>query len=65
MVIRVKQKKNTTMKKIYNSPLIKIVKVGPMLMSVTSQVHIGSNYNGSADIESRRGGSIWDDEEEY
>ena len=54
------------MKKTYKNPTIKIVKIKPaLLLSGSEQINVGSNYNGSATIESRRNrGSIWDDEEE-
>lgn len=55
------------MKKIYNSPSTKVVKIGPMQMIAASDsVGVSStNYNGSTTVESRRGGTwYYDDEEE-
>ena len=54
------------MKKTYIDPTIKIVKIKPaLLLSGSEQIKVGSNYDGTTTIESRRNrGSIWDDEEE-
>ena len=60
-------KRNTTMKKIYQNPEIKTVKVQTAKMVATSTTQIGvseTNYNGSSTVESRNGGSFWDDDEE-
>ena len=51
------------MKKIYQNPEIKIVKVQPTLMQAASP-----GYGGTTDAvsgnASRQGGSFWDDDEE-
>ena len=52
------------MKKIYKSPVITIVKVGPILMTETSIGISSTHYDGSTIIESRRG-DFWDDEDDY
>jgi hypothetical protein len=51
------------MKKIYVSPSLNVVKVELAQMVATS-IAIGNNYNGSSEIESRRGGSDWDDDDD-
>ncbi len=52
------------MKKTYQNPVIKIIQVKPMLLTGGSTtIGIGSNYNGSSDIESRQS-TFWDDDEE-
>lgn len=53
------------MKKIYVSPSLKVVKV-ELTQMIADSIRISeSNYNGSTDIESRRGGgSVWDDDDD-
>ena len=57
-------KKKTAMKKIYQIPEMKVVKVqtARMIAASTAEMY-GKNAEG--DGLSRRGGSLWDDDEEY
>lgn len=48
------------MKKIYSSPVIKIVSIRPQQM-IAASVQIGSDYSGGA-VGARRGDSFWDDD---
>ena len=50
------------MKKIYQNPAIKIIKVQPASMIATSQIDTGDYAGG--EIQSRRGGSFLEDENE-
>ena len=55
------------MKKIYVSPTVMVVAVTMQKMIAASnenEISIGDNYSGGT-IGSRRGGSLWDDDEEY
>ena len=53
------------MKKIYQSPELKVVKIQSCQMIAASEyIQIGSRYDGSTTIESRRGGDNWDEDEE-
>ena len=55
------------MKKTYINPDIKVMKIEAARMIATS-TELGvseTNYNGSTSVESRRGNSFWDDEEEW
>ncbi len=51
------------MKKNYQAPEISIANVQLQQMIASSAVGIGGDYNGDA-IQSRRGGSAWDDDDE-
>ena len=50
------------MKKIYQNPTIKIVKIQTQQMLAES-VDVGTTYNGET-VLSRRDRSVWDDEDE-
>lgn len=53
------------MKKIYINPDLKIVKIQTSKMFATSEyINVGENVTTASGAESRRGGSIWDDEDE-
>lgn len=53
------------MKKIYQTPTTTVVNVKLQQMIAGSEkINVGQSYNGSSTIESRRGGSVWDDDEE-
>ena len=52
------------MKKIYQNPEIKVVMLKPMKMIAASIMLGSSSYNGSDAIQSRRGNSFWDDDDE-
>jgi hypothetical protein len=53
------------MKKTYQIPTTTVVNVKPQLMTETSNsIKVGVSYNGTDAIQSRRGGSVWDDDEE-
>lgn len=52
------------MKKTYQNPTIKIVKIQTVNMIAESPMRIGSEYQSGDAVLSRRGGSSWDDEEE-
>ena len=66
MVIHVLYKKKTTMKKIYNSPKIFVVKVESNQMICESAVLDKSqSITNSEGFGSRGGGSFWDDDEDF
>ena len=55
------------MKKTYQNPEIKVVKVQTaQMIAASTEVGVGSNYDPetSGAIQSRRGGSLWDDDDE-
>lgn len=54
------------MKKTYKNPTLTVVKLQPArILAGSEKIGVGSNYNGSATIESRRGRfSDWEEEEE-
>ncbi|MBR2237896.1 MAG: hypothetical protein IJ887_08500 [Prevotella sp.] len=55
------------MKKTYMKPFILLTNVGARQMICNSQPQLLINRNGSVEagsVESRRGSSIWDDDEE-
>lgn len=55
------------MKKTYIIPEIKIVKIGVAQM-IAASTELGvseTHYDGTTSVESRKFGSIWDDDEEY
>ena len=55
------------MKKTYMKPYILLTNVGARQMICNSQLQLLINRNGSVEagsVESRRGSSIWDDDEE-
>ena len=54
------------MKKIYESPVTKVlnVELNQMIAASTQEVKVGGSYNGGA-IGSRCGNDMWDDEEDY
>jgi hypothetical protein len=64
---KTKNKKGTTiMKKTYMQPAILLTKVAAQQMICTSNPDVTIKQNESVDagsVESRRGGSFWDDEE--
>ncbi len=47
------------MKKTYNSPSMKVVKIALHQMVAESTIKLGASYNGSATIESRED-NAWD-----
>ena len=51
------------MKKIYQNPEIKVIKV-QLAQMITESIGFGNNYNGTKQIESRNSGSLWDDDAE-
>lgn len=52
------------MKKIYKSPKVTVIEVKTQqLLSGSEYIMMGSHYNGSATIESRRGGGFFDDDD--
>lgn len=54
------------MKKIYIIPTTTVVKVETAHMIAASEnITLGGSYNESSVIQSRRGNSFWDDEDEY
>lgn len=53
------------MKKIYQNPEIKVVKIQTAKMIAASQLGIGDNVESASGAESRRFGSHWDDEEDF
>ena len=58
------KKSNCRMKKIYQNPEMKIVKVQPSQM-IAESVGFGDNVTTASGAESRRhGGSLWDDGDE-
>ena len=53
------------MKKIYQNPDVKIVKVQPMQM-IAESLNVNGDYNSSTiTMGSRRKGGVWDDDEDY
>lgn len=52
------------MKKTYQNPTIKIVKIQTVNMIAESPVGVGSEYRSGDVVLSRHGGFSWDDEEE-
>lgn len=68
MVISVHNKKKTSnMKKIYQNPELKVVKIktAQLLAGSPLQLGIGDKVNSADGAESRRFGSFLDDEEDY
>ena len=61
MVIHVKKK--TAMKKTYQNPEMKLVKI-QMQQIIAASVGIGDKYDGTSTIQSRRFGGVWDDDDE-
>ena len=58
-------KKKTAMKKTYQNPEIKVVKVQmAQMIAASTDVTLGGSYGGG-EIQSRRNGSLWDDDDEY
>jgi hypothetical protein len=57
------KQKDTTMKKIYQNPTIKIVRIATQRLLADSLQYGRSTTETSGNL-SRRGGSIWDDEDE-
>ena len=53
------------MKKIYQTPATKVVNIElqQMIANSPDSINVSGSYNGSA-IQSRRGGSVWNDDEE-
>ena len=56
-------KRNTTMKKIYQNPEIKNVRIQTSHIMVASPGYGGSTTESSGNL-SRESGSLWDDDEE-
>ena len=53
------------MKKIYIIPTTTVVKVETVHMIAASEnITLGGSYDGSSVIQSRRGNSFWDDDED-
>ena len=54
------------MKQIYQVPTTKVVNIElhKMIAASSTGVQIGGSYDGNSVIQSRRGGSAWEDEEE-
>ena len=52
------------MKKIYQNPEIKVIKV-QLAQMITESLGVGNAYDGTKQIESRGSSSVWDDDEEY
>jgi len=66
MAIYVKLKMiDVTMKKIYKNPTIKVVKIQPTNILVNSLQTSDENANPELGMSSRRGGSDWDDDDDY
>ena len=61
MIIRVLLKKNKTMKKIYNSPVMNVVKIETQKMLAASGDQ--QLYSGNATEWGSRGSDDWDDED--
>ena len=57
------KQKDTTMKKIYQNPTIKIVRIATQRLLADSLQYGRSTTETSGNL-SRRGGDIWDDEDE-
>lgn len=55
------------MKKTYINPQIKVIKIeAARMIAASTELGVSStNYNGTTTVESRRGNSLWDDDEEY
>lgn len=53
------------MKKTYQNPTMKVVKIQTVKMIATSNLRVGNAYQENDAVLSRRGGSSWDDEEDY
>lgn len=53
------------MKKTYQNPTTKIVKIQTVQMIATSNLNVGNAYQSEDVVLSREGGSLWDDDEEY
>lgn len=52
------------MKKIYQKPAIMLVKVHTEKMIAASELRIGDTVTTASGAESRRRGSLWDDDED-
>lgn len=53
------------MKKTYKNPALKVVKIQPARIMITSNVTLGGSYNGKSKIEARQGRfSDWSEEDE-
>lgn len=61
------KKKTSNMKKIYQNPELKVVKIktAQLLAGSPLQLGIGEGVGNAKDAESRRFGSFLDDEEDY
>ena len=54
------------MKKIYMIPTTTVIKIQTVHMIAASEdITLGGSYNGSSEIQSRRGNAFWDDEDDY
>lgn len=53
------------MKKIYQNPEMKVIKIQTAKMLAASQLGIGDNVNTAEDADARRFDSFWDDEEDF
>ena len=66
MAIYVKLKMiDVTMKKIYKNPTIKVVKIQPTNILVNSLPTSDEYADPESGMLSRRGGSDWDDDDDY
>lgn len=53
------------MKKIYQNPEMKVIKIQTAKMLAASQLGIGDNVNTAEGADARRFDSFWDDEEDF
>ena len=52
------------MNKTYQKPATVVVRIEQHLMTSTSTMGFGSNVNTASGADSRRGSTLWDDDEE-
>ncbi len=52
------------MKKIYKNPELKVVKIQTTKM-IAASLGFGAGVDNANGAEARRGGSLWDDEEDF
>lgn len=53
------------MKKVYKTPITMIVEVHPHhIMAGSEYINVNGKYDGTSTIESRRGRSPWDEDED-
>ena len=51
------------MKKTYQNPTMHVIEIELQQM-IAESIGMGSNYDGTSPIQSRRGGFFWDDDED-